>query len=625
MQKNRKRFSIVSTLVILILVACAAQPTNTPLAPTLAPPAPTINLNPRAGLTSRWLMNWDAQARKTWYLTPQGSLMMPMDIFLALKTADGARLFSSREHLATYGWVYPPDSDKDTLTMLGLPVGFVQEPDADNENIMTFGVTCAACHTGELIVNNVRYVVDGAPTMTNVQNWDMDVAAALGAVAGNDARLREMQEAIRARNPQSPYAQNFEKLKSDVDAVFQYEDGRAKRNTAIVDFGWGRLDAFTQIFNELLVHAAQLEQKDANGNYINVRPPASPISYPYLWNVPDLFCVQTNCVAQDPMTRNLGEVLGVYGRVRLRVLPDSQKINFNDLEALATIGDLFNISANPNNLYELEHQLVSLPVPKWQTEFGALNPDLVKRGAEIYASVVYDVQGTKQSCATCHVYADRSNPANLTPPNKTGHQFFQVTRWAPTITGTDAAFLENQTYRTVTGLPPLLDGMYDALIFENQPLLERFTKKEPKYAIDFFGLTTGLAMQKWYTLNRISPAEQARYMEYHQLTAPDDLYRYKARPLNGIAFTAPYLHNGSVPTLEELFKKPSERAKTFSLGTLEWDTTNVGYKISDTAIFDYPKFIFDTNIQGNRNTGHEWGTELSEADKKALIEFLKSQ
>jgi len=152
------------------------------------------------------------------------------------------------------------------------------------------------------------------------------------------------------------------------------------------------------------------------------------------------------------------------------------------------------------------------------------------------------------SCASCHVYADRANPANLTPPNSTGHQFFKVTRWAPTITGTDTAFLDNENLRTVTGLPPLLDGAYDALVFENQPLLQRFTNRDKKYALDFLGLTTGLAMKKWCKVNNISAVEQARYMEYHALTSPDDVHRSKARHLNGIAFIAPYLHNGSIPS-----------------------------------------------------------------------------
>lgn len=114
-------------------------------------------------------------------------------------------------------------------------------------------------------------------------------------------------------------------------------------------------------------------------------------------------------------------------------------------------------------------------------------------------------------------------------------------------------------------------------------------------------------------------------MEYHALTSPDDLYKYKARPLNGIAFTAPYLHNGSVPSLAELLKKPADRARTFTLGSLSWDTQAVGYKTADSETFDYPKFTFDTTPKGNQNTGHAWGTELSDADKQALIEYLKSQ
>jgi hypothetical protein len=35
-------------------------------------------------------------------------------------------------------------------------------------------------------------------------------------------------------------------------------------------------------------------------------------------------------------------------------------------------------------------------------------------------------------------------------------------------------------------------------------------------------------------------------------------------------------------------------------------------------------FRFDTGLPGNSNGGHLWGTELSDADKKALLEYLKT-
>ena len=110
---------------------------------------------------------------------------------------------------------------------------------------------------------------------------------------------------------------------------------------------------------------------------------------------------------------------------------------------------------------------------------------------------------------------------------------------------------------------------------------------------------------------------------------------YKARPLDGIAFAAPYLHNGSVPTLYDFFMIDGPRPQKFPIGTLEYDMKRVGYKTKDVGFFDYGIFEFDTSkgkadlrnngqVYGNKNTGHSWGTNLTRDDKIALVEFLKS-
>lgn len=95
---------------------------------------------------------------------------------------------------------------------------------------------------------------------------------------------------------------------------------------------------------------------------------------------------------------------------------------------------------------------------------------------------------------------------------------------------------------------------------------------------------------------------------------------YKARSLNGIWATAPYLHNGSVPNLWQLLQPEEQRVKRFYVGSRELDPINVGF---DTA--PYPGgFEFDTTLPGNSNAGHTWGTTLPDDQKWALIEYLKS-
>jgi hypothetical protein len=98
---------------------------------------------------------------------------------------------------------------------------------------------------------------------------------------------------------------------------------------------------------------------------------------------------------------------------------------------------------------------------------------------------------------------------------------------------------------------------------------------------------------------------------------------YEARVLHGIWATAPYLHNGSVPNLWELLTLPKDRKTTFKVGSLMFDQKNVGFAVNESP-FGKGDFTVDPeNANGNGNAGHAYGTDLSEADRWALIEYLK--
>jgi hypothetical protein len=97
---------------------------------------------------------------------------------------------------------------------------------------------------------------------------------------------------------------------------------------------------------------------------------------------------------------------------------------------------------------------------------------------------------------------------------------------------------------------------------------------------------------------------------------------YAARPLYGIWAAAPYLHNGSVPTLYDLLLPPAERPATFALGEREYDPAKLGFVVKTAC--DRQDCLVDTSRPGDGNGGHLWGTDLSEPDRKALLEYLKS-
>jgi len=100
----------------------------------------------------------------------------------------------------------------------------------------------------------------------------------------------------------------------------------------------------------------------------------------------------------------------------------------------------------------------------------------------------------------------------------------------------------------------------------------------------------------------------------------DSELAYKARPLDGIWATAPYLHNGSVPTIDDLLRPVADRPRTFHVGSRELDLVKMGFVTTPVE----GSFLFDTSIEGNRNTGHDWGTSLSAQERADLIEYLKT-
>lgn len=94
--------------------------------------------------------------------------------------------------------------------------------------------------------------------------------------------------------------------------------------------------------------------------------------------------------------------------------------------------------------------------------------------------------------------------------------------------------------------------------------------------------------------------------------------------LDGIWLRAPYLHNGSVPSLTDLLKPSAERPTRFYRGYDVYDPVRVGFMSSGEGA-GQGGFLYDVSQTGNGNSGHEYGTALAADDKRALVEFLKTQ
>jgi mono/diheme cytochrome c family protein len=131
---------------------------------------------------------------------------------------------------------------------------------------------------------------------------------------------------------------------------------------------------------------------------------------------------------------------------------------------------------------------------------------------------------------------------------------------------------------------------------------------DPYYA-RYFTTVSGLA--GWYNESWFAHSAPASRLEPKE--------GYVAPPLDGIWATAPYLHNGSVPTIEELLNSPLRPALWQRTG--EYDYEKLGWKYT---IPQKKKDAYDTRKPGYGNQGHRFGDGLTEEERRAVIEYLKT-
>jgi mono/diheme cytochrome c family protein len=114
------------------------------------------------------------------------------------------------------------------------------------------------------------------------------------------------------------------------------------------------------------------------------------------------------------------------------------------------------------------------------------------------------------------------------------------------------------------------------------------------------------------------PSSSYRFRRFRKTTG------YANHPLDGIWARAPYLHNGSVPTLGDLLEQPEKRPPVFYRGYDVYDQNRVGFIANVPEEGGRQFFRYDTAVPGNSNAGHLYGTTLPDPDKLAVIEYLKT-
>ncbi len=137
-------------------------------------------------------------------------------------------------------------------------------------------------------------------------------------------------------------------------------------------------------------------------------------------------------------------------------------------------------------------------------------------------------------------------------------------------------------------------------------------KTDPAYAV----YATESPLNEWYKKSWFHLTEPKAF------TRPS--YGYIAPPLDGVWATAPYLHNGSVPNLETLLNSSARPTYWKREGEMpEYDFEKVGWKYK-TKKRRGGKKTYDTTIPGYSNRGHYFGDKLTEEEREAVIEYLKT-
>jgi len=352
------------------IVCCAALA----LAITSCVPPPVKPVNP---ITSAPVLldqgsYWTPTARRDFYSRDQGSRIMPLRWMQALKQPNGEAFLA--ESLGRYG--YLPNND-----IPGMPVGFTVAGQSGGEVI---GMTCSACHTRQITVDNIAYRVDGGPAIVDFQSLLADLDAAIDTVLTHDAAFSEFAQAVLG-HPPTP--QERASLRQDVsDWFYPYH---TLITQALPPNPWGpaRLDAVGMIFNRM----TGLDIGPAPTRVIadNIRRADAPVRYPFLWNSPVQDKTQWPGFADNGndilgLSRNLGEVYGVFAIYRPK----------KDRWHLLGVDYLNENSANFRGLNALEGLVKQIGPPKWPF---AIDTVLARQGEAIYG------RSTDQGgCADCH-------------------------------------------------------------------------------------------------------------------------------------------------------------------------------------------------------------------------------
>ena len=669
-----------------------------PLAQLLPPPLP----EPAPIKEARWLdQNWSTEDRHWFHHASQGTRTFPVPYawFVALEQP-GIHLFTrpgllrNGSYLERFGFLPSPKTIHTDAASLrrfgylasdapteaapasvsglrptpaenfdGLPVGFARltgssDPVTGQPEPDMIGLTCAACHTGSIRYKNVSVRFDGGPAMVELKKLELATGLSIAYTLKVPGRFGRF--ARRVLGPDASEAERI-KLKQQLATIGQtlldqkniYDrtiankktvDGKQQKDT---EEGFGRLDALNRIGNQ--VFYTDLVQSGLSGFENNLHAQDAPVSFPPIWTVPWFLWAQYDASIEQPLIRNAGEALGVSASVNFS--PDTpREALFRSSVAVENLARIEAMLRGPDPSSQNPRSFGGLKPPKWPTEVFSndplwkIDPPRASKGRAIYAEI----------CVECHLGPVNDPVFDTQFPDKS---FWTSEHWDSKVPvlkevqkgvagmGTDPG-QANVLGSRLVAVPGFLDMQpaRDLGKVWGCSNLPSSPSTEMPYSIALM-IAVDLVSRKWMDDHQVPEADRAALWGTRKnCPNPAPGLHYRARPLNGVWATAPYLHNGSVPSLYWMLKPAAERPKQFCMGFRDFDPQQVGFRVGvgETAKCQNGETLFSATsrdgsaIHGNSVLGHSLegtpgpdkpgviGRMLTEEERYDLIEYLKT-
>ena len=524
------------------------------------------------GLQTKWLdQGWTKNEREYWHYRSLGQALAPVSWLVSVERKDSNSLLMDRTYLKSLGFLF---EEKNKHNPYDLPIGFAVAPKGSSVQGHV-GLSCSACHTSQISYQGKSIRMDGGSA-------NFDISGLLGEFYAS------LDSTFKDKDKWNRFVSRVQKIESISDADLNKQITHVLSNMAwsteasnkapgtSTQPGPGRADALNRIgnyvFGQRLLESSNFHKTNA------------PANHPPLWNIWKFNWVHYNASFSQPMARNILQVLGNNGTT-----------NFIDAKGNPIEGeDRWITSVDFLAAADMEEAIRSLTAPRWPEDLlGRIDQGKINNGKKLF----------EQHCSSCHA----AHP--IRPPHNLKAELAVVT--VPlSIIGTDPAHAK--TYH---------DRRYD--------LSKLSGNSAPVSGSE--GLKFGIDSIQNYAYNklRISKDERDKLNGFGRANEIRGPLAYKARTLEGIWATPPYLHNGSVPNMYELLSPVAERSKQFWTGSYEYDPVKLGYT-STKSNGNY--FLLDTSLVGNSNSGHEFndgkgpgiiGPKLTHNERMDLIEYLK--